>query len=77
VPDTVWHPPSTAPNDARAVPRDAPAQALGALVAAETLRAALGLATLGRVQAFDLGRGTFHAHTLPTSDGCAACGVTA
>jgi molybdopterin/thiamine biosynthesis adenylyltransferase len=72
VSETVWHMPAAE----RPVSLDA-AQVVGALVAAETLRAALGLASVGRVQAFDLERGTFEARPLPTSDGCAACRVTA
>ena len=37
----------------------------------------LGLATTGRVQAFDLSRGTFAARPLPATAGCPACTVTA
>ena len=78
VPESVWRMPGSAvPGTERPVPSDASAQAVGALVAAETLRTALGLAPLGRVQAFDLERGTFEARPLPATDGCAACMVTA
>ena len=51
----------------------ADAQTLGALVAAETLRAALGLAREGRVQEIDLGRGTFASRPLPATPPCPDC----
>ena len=51
----------------------AEAQTLGALVAAETLRAALGLAREGRVQEVDLARGAFTARPLPASPACPDC----
>ena len=72
-PEHIWRQPAAE----RAVSRAASAQAFGALVAAETLRVALGLATRGRVQAFHLERGMFEAQSLPPSDGCTACRVTA
>ncbi|HXJ35201.1 MAG TPA: hypothetical protein VMS22_14310 [Candidatus Eisenbacteria bacterium] len=52
------------------------AQPVGALVAVETLRVLLGLATEGRVQRLDAGRGTFGGETL-SGPGCAACGASA
>lgn len=55
------------PNDA------AVAQAIGALVAAEVLRAALGLATEGRTHTIDPARGVFTSQTLPATAGCRAC----
>ena len=48
-------------------------QAFGALLAAEALRAALGLVTTGRWHALDLARGRFAARPLPVTAGCAAC----
>jgi molybdopterin/thiamine biosynthesis adenylyltransferase len=53
--------------------RPADAQTLGALVAAETLRAALGLAREGRVQEVDLARGAFTARPLPVTAPCPDC----
>jgi len=70
VPAAVW------PGDAASGPageRAEPAQAVGALVAAEGLRVALGLAASGRVQTLDLGRGTFGGRHVPAGDGCDAC----
>jgi hypothetical protein len=49
------------------------AQALGALVAGEALRAALGLATEGRAHVVDPARGLFEARAVPPTGGCAAC----
>ena len=49
------------------------AQAFGALLAAEALRAALGLVTTGRWHALDLARERFAARPLPVTAGCAAC----
>jgi hypothetical protein len=51
----------------------ADAQMLGALVAAETLRVALGLARDGRAQEVDLARGAFTAHPLPATPPCPDC----
>jgi hypothetical protein len=51
----------------------ADSQTLGALVAAETLRAALGLAREGRVHEVDLGRGAFKARPLPATPPCPDC----
>jgi hypothetical protein len=48
-------------------------QAFGAVVAAEALRAALGLVTSGRLQALDLARGKFAARELQATAGCDAC----
>jgi molybdopterin/thiamine biosynthesis adenylyltransferase len=62
-------PPS--PENATVHPADA--QTLGALVAAETLRAALGLAREGRVQEIDLARGAFTARPLPATPPCPDC----
>jgi hypothetical protein len=67
--------------DVLALPDPRPADAAGgpaagiagALVATETLRALLGLATGGRVHALDLAGGTF-AGRLLAAPGCAACG---
>jgi len=73
VPETVWRMPAGPAGDTGEA---AHAQAVGALVAAETLRVALGLATAGRVHAFDLASGTFEARPLPASDGCGACAGT-
>ncbi len=53
--------------------RPADAQTLGALVAAETLRVALGLARDGRAQEVDLARGAFTAHPLPATPPCPDC----
>ena len=60
-----------APEDATVHPADG--QTLGALVAAETLRAALGLAREGRLQEIDLALGTFDARPLPATAPCPAC----
>jgi hypothetical protein len=78
VPETVWHmADAAARGPERPGSLEASAQTFGALVAAETLRAVLGLATAGRVQAFDLEHDTFEARSLPASDGCASCVVPA
>jgi hypothetical protein len=61
----------SAPEDAMLHPADA--QTLGALVAAETLRAALGLAREGRVQEVDLAHGAFTARPLPATPSCPDC----
>ena len=53
--------------------RPADAQTLGALVAAETLRVALGLAREGRVQEGDLARGALTARPLPATPPCPDC----
>jgi hypothetical protein len=53
------------------------AQATGALVAAETLRLLLGLATSGRIQTIDLAHGTTHGGPLSPTAGCPHCGVAA
>jgi hypothetical protein len=68
VPDSIWDLPDAAGD--RPAPAD---QAFGALLGAEALRVALRLATTGRIQAIDLGRGTFGARPLPASGGCPAC----
>lgn len=52
------------------------AQAIGALVAAEAIRVALGLATVGRIQTVDLDVGTFRSQPLERGAGCAACAGT-
>ena len=67
--DTTW-------QAVEADPGAAQAQALGALVAGETLRVALGLAHGGRVQTIDLATGTFQSRSLPATDGCAACAAS-
>ena len=81
VPATIWHTGDVlVADDQGPAPRvgvDASAQAFGALIAAESVRAALGLATTGRVHAFDLAGGTFAARTIPATGGCAACMVPA
>ena len=55
--------------------RRAAAEVTGALVAAETLRLALGIATAGRVQRLDLERGVFDGRSIAPVAGCAGCGV--
>ena len=55
--------------------RRAAAEVTGALVAAETLRLALGMATAGRVQRLDLERGVFDGRPIAPDAGCAGCGV--
>ncbi len=52
------------------------AQSVAALVAGETLRVLLGLATEGRIQRLDIERGTFDGQTL-SGPGCGACGAAA
>jgi len=60
-----------APEDVTLHPAET--QTLGALVAAETLRAALGLAREGRVQEVDLAHGAFATRPLPTTASCPDC----
>ena len=64
---------SAVPPSPDGVSSPADAQTLGALVAAETLRAALGLAREGRVQEVDLARGTFASRPLPATPPCPDC----
>ena len=66
-------PPPVPPAPENATPHPADAQTLGALVAAETLRAALGLAREGRVQELDLARGAFTVRPLPATAPCPDC----
>jgi molybdopterin/thiamine biosynthesis adenylyltransferase len=49
------------------------AHAIGALVAAEAIRIALGGVTAGRIQTVDLDAGTFGGRPLEPDAGCAAC----
>jgi hypothetical protein len=55
----------------------ATAQALGAIVAAEAIRIALGLAGAGRVHVVDVARGAFTSSALERTAGCPACVETA
>ncbi len=48
-------------------------QALGAIVAAEVIRVALGLAGAGRVHAVDVAQGAFASRGLERTAGCPAC----
>ena len=68
VPSATW----PAPEGPWSCP-PADAQTLGALVAAETLRAALGLAREGRAQEVDLAHGTFATRPLPATASCPDC----
>ena len=52
------------------------AQALGALVAAEAIRVALGLAATGRIHRLDVARSAFEAHDVERTAGCPACAET-
>jgi hypothetical protein len=68
--EAVWSaPPGSGATDTDA----AAAQAIGAVVAAEAMRVALGLARAGRVHTVDVGRGTFAARELAAVARCAAC----
>jgi hypothetical protein len=68
-PDEPW----TGAVDAGGATAGAAAQAVGAAVAAEAIRVALGLAAAGREQTIDVGGGTFAARALLPTAGCAAC----
>ena len=61
-------------NARRADPDEvATAQVVGALVATEALRLALGVATSGRTQVIDLVTGTFAGRPIAATSGCDAC----
>ncbi len=67
----------------RAIPRastrdgdPAATHAIGALVAAEAIGVALGVATGGRIQTIDLDAGTFRSQPLARGAGCPACAGT-
>jgi len=64
--DDTWPPSAPASTD------EAP-QAIGALVAAEALRVALGLATSGRVQTLETATGTCGGWPIGQTAGCDAC----
>ena len=71
VPATTW--PARGTGAGRPADPQTASQTLGALVAAETLRAALGLAREGRVQEVDLAHGAFATRPLPATAPCPDC----
>jgi hypothetical protein len=62
-----------APGDGATGEDAVTAQALGAIVAAEAIRIALGLAGAGRVHTVDVARGAFASRALERTAGCPAC----